>query len=266
MGTNINDITTKLFWVCPNKHKEPRDRNDEERTCSTCNEPMVKMLDEDKIKRLLKAMMERQESAEKIGNVGEAMMFAEKITDLLTKYELTADELVDPKIDIELMDPIFMQLTRSFNRADWMVRLATCVAEAVGARVLFPDDRNNGQMFFVGTKRARKAAINAVVGLSRLGIVLAKAELSAHRKSGAAGNDRNNGWRPSFVEAFTDNVIARLPRVDAPMNAINAFIGDEYGHVGQISIEREDKVRHDVAAERGKGHGQTVNLHIEEVK
>lgn len=266
MASNPLEPTNTLFWVCPDRHKVPRDRNQTEMTCPSCGKPMEKQLSGERMKRMLAAMIAQQESAEKIGNVDEAKMFAERITQLLTKYDFTEDDLADPKVGVELMDPIFMRLTVSFNRLDWMVRLATCVAEANGARVLFPEDRKNGQMFFLGTKSARKRSFVTFVGLARLALTLSKAELSLYRKSGVAGSEKNSGWRPSFVEAFVDSVVSRLPQVEAPIEAINRFIGDSYGRVDRMVIEREDKVRHAPAAEKGKFHGQAVNVGPQEVQ
>lgn len=220
-------------------------------------------MDPDKMKKKLAKLVALQESAEKVGNINEAEMLSQRISELFAKYEFTEDDIGSPVIGMTLFDPIFHELTRAFGRIEWQVVLATAVAEYTGCRVLFPEDRKNNQLFFVGTTRDRQTCINLFQHLCRLGNSFSKAEFSLYKKSclstGRTPNTKN--YRGSFLDAFVNTVVLRLKEFPTLGNidALSEFISNVYGNV---SIEKPYELApdHEVAAATAKEHGETVKL------
>lgn len=223
-----------------------------------------RIVDEERLRGKLKKLIAVRDNAERIGDLAQAKMFSMRISELLAKYDIAEDEIVDPSITVMLVDPIYYELARTFGRINWMLRLGTCVAQACGTRLIFPEDRKNNQVIFVGTKRDIKLSVKVFIELTQLGLSMARAELSIHKKSTGSGG---RGWRESFVEAFADAVVLKFQSVETlgwtrtcPIDRVNEFLAENYGYVPHVKEVRDDAVKHQVAADKGKLHGQSVPI------
>lgn len=208
---------------------------------------------------ILKKLIAHMESAEAIGNLAEAEAFAGKVAELFEKYSLTRDDLVDPVIGVEVVDPIFYRLTTKFTRVNWYLHLATAVAEANATRVLFTDKKykNTNELFFIGLPQDRHKAASTFVHLARLAQSLSRASRSAFRKSG--GEVKH--FTDSFTAAFVDALIRRfeLAKADAPIEDINRFITDTYGSCRKDENVPLEKPR---VNDDGKAQGYHSGLNI----
>jgi len=113
-----------------------------------------------RIAEKIRKLMSHRDSAEAIGSIEEATVFAERISALLTKYRLSLEEVPlhvldneDP-VDEYVWEPTDHGFAPSSRRQSWALQLAAVIARANGAEVLSAARTNI--VFFIGRKHERE--------------------------------------------------------------------------------------------------------------
>lgn len=90
----------------------------------------------DEIKAKVKKLMDHAESANKIGNLQEAELFASKISDLLLKYNLSKKEIIEHHEELEV-DGVDPKLEVKKAQGDWMAQLLNVLCDFNFCKAIF---------------------------------------------------------------------------------------------------------------------------------
>jgi hypothetical protein len=162
------------------------------------------------IKTKLRKLLDKQKSAEELGNIQEAETFATKVQELLIKYELELSDIErhtvrSVNIDEEIIDCNPMTIR---NESDWVRRLFGACAAGNFCKVLFMQ-KDQYKVFLIGEEINREVTIFLVHQLVPKLRHLARRSYGDYHRMNPYGDKRNTFIR-SFLRGATISIKGRL--------------------------------------------------------
>jgi Mg-chelatase subunit ChlD len=163
------------------------------------NEEIQKAID--KVKKLRR----QAESETILGNEGTGFMFAEKADEVMQKFGITNDMVVDAPARLQgnelgksiIANPFLKSNARTNMRHFWYESLAKLVASAYHCEIS-PADRDSGQLIFYGYDLDRELAIFMFLKMAEISHELCKKEMLLAKE---------NVGKPSVRTMFSKNVV-----------------------------------------------------------
>lgn len=201
----------------------------------------------------LQKILAKAQGAEELGNAEEAATFTAKAQELMTRYELTLDE-VEYAAQQE-KDPIHQAYWRARDhnvpsrrrRYQWMESLARAVGRAFFCRTLVLSGSNS--QVFVGRKSHTEMACyvygRLVRNVLRLQVEEDKALYRKTRDEGGSPEEAKEacrGFRPAFRNAFVATVAARVREMrKTQREAAEAMQAESETGTALIRLDRAEK-------------------------
>lgn len=179
------------------------------------------------IQEKLRKLIEHQKSASAIGNLFEAMAFADKIQELLDKHNLSMSD-----IDMTAQDETMgRENTKISLRFTWRMFLLQSIAETNGCR-LFVDRKKFAVI--VGTEDDRRIVTALFDYFADLGDSLLTVYRKEHRANvGTIGNDFNKSFLHGFQLKLGERLRQqhRMAMENAQTSTALVFIGNKLAKV-----------------------------------
>lgn len=230
----------------------------------------------ERVLQILRKLKAHQESAQEIGSVAEAEVFAMKISEILVKHKLEMSEV--DQVIVNEVDPIDEQYTNAQSlgiksrrkRIAWQEELAGIISVAHFCRVLVAPRTNS--LWWVGRASDRQVCIFLFTVIARQVESYVDKEYRRRYSSARYHSNENSvrGWRAGFYKGLNERLRERFLQKrrstiwGAMFSNMDAARWRNKG--GQeralVVLHRADETVGEYIKQRyGKGKGHTVKEH-----
>lgn len=224
----------------------------------------------DKIRKLLA----HKESAEKIGSIKEAEVFAARISKLLSDYKLEMSDIsnnqkVEEEIEKEYVDLNNLDIPETLRKDELLVTLAYIIAKANFCIVVSTHKSN--RFYLIGKKTDKQIAIYIFHLLYRASREMAEAEYRReyykHKIRGE--EEKMKGFKKAFLHGFNLAIHERLKRQEAERtqeeglilkSELDKVIKWTHQHMKTKESSSKLNISNETAKNRGYSYGKSIPI------